>query len=80
ADANVRSEIETLKRASEKHAAVEHRAKQKVLALQESVERAQSSLREIDQQATEIEVGMPDLIKQGEAKEEELKRVQQEAE
>ncbi|KAF8911811.1 hypothetical protein CPB85DRAFT_646500 [Mucidula mucida] len=80
ADANVRSEIETLKRASEKHAAVEHRAKQKVLALQESVKRAQSSSREIDQQATEIEAGMPDLIKQREDKEEELKRVQQEAE
>ncbi|KAF9028780.1 hypothetical protein BDZ89DRAFT_1065865 [Hymenopellis radicata] len=80
ADANVRSEIETLKRASEKHAAVEHRAKQKVLALQESVKRAQSSSREIDQQATEIETGMPDLIKQREDKEEELKRVKQEAE
>ncbi|TEB23593.1 hypothetical protein FA13DRAFT_1797912 [Coprinellus micaceus] len=46
ADAALRSEMEALKRASEKHSAGEVRSRQKVLALQEAVKRAQAATKE----------------------------------
>jgi len=53
ADAAIRADIETLKRASDKFASVEHRARQKVLALQEAVKQTlAAALRE---QQTEAE-------------------------
>jgi predicted nucleic acid-binding Zn-ribbon protein len=61
ADAALRSEIDILKRASEKHTAAEHRAKQKVLALQEAVKRAQAATREMEQRVQEVEGALPSL-------------------
>lgn len=75
ADANVRSEIEALKRSSEKTAAAEHRARQKVLALQETVKRAQLSTREMEGHVKEVEEGLPDLQAQRDLQEEEYLKV-----
>ncbi|KAK0496360.1 hypothetical protein EDD18DRAFT_1353107 [Armillaria luteobubalina] len=75
ADANVRSEIEALKRSSEKTAAAEHRARQKVLALQETVKRAQLSTTEMEEQVKEEEEALPDLQAQRNSKEEEYLKI-----
>ncbi|KAK0482238.1 hypothetical protein IW261DRAFT_1417843 [Armillaria novae-zelandiae] len=75
ADANVRSEIDALKRSSEKTAAAEHRAKQKVLALQETVKRAQLSTKEMEEQVKEEEEALPDLQTQRNLKEEEYLKI-----
>ncbi|PBK70769.1 hypothetical protein ARMSODRAFT_1017553 [Armillaria solidipes] len=75
ADANVRSEIEALKRSSEKTAAAEHRARQKVLALQETVKRAQLSTKEMEGQVKEEEEALPDLQAQRTLKEEEYLKI-----
>ncbi|KAJ6484370.1 hypothetical protein C8R47DRAFT_553310 [Mycena vitilis] len=61
ADAALRSEIEILKRASEKHTVAEHRARQKVLALQEAAKRAQTSTREMEELVLEVEAELPVL-------------------
>lgn len=80
ADAALRSEIDILKRASEKNAAGEHRAKQKILALQEAVKRAQAATRETEEMVKELEEQLPELLKQKSAKEEEYAKVKAEAE
>ena len=54
ADAALRSEIDTLKRASEKHVQQEARAKQKVLALQEAVRRTVATTDEIKAMIKEV--------------------------
>ncbi|KAG6856511.1 hypothetical protein H0H87_003704 [Tephrocybe sp. NHM501043] len=64
ADAALRSEIETLKRASEKHVAGDHRAKQKILSLQEAVKRGQTATRETEQLVEELEQLVPELTRQ----------------
>ena len=69
ADAALRSEMDILKRASEKSAAGEHRAKQKILALQEAVKRAQAATRETEEMVKELEEQLPGLLKQKSAKE-----------
>ncbi|KAG6878225.1 hypothetical protein C0992_008440 [Termitomyces sp. T32_za158] len=69
ADAAIRSEIETLKRASEKHVAADHRAKQKILSLQEAVKRAQIATSETEVLVGEMEVLMPELDKRRQEKE-----------
>ncbi|KAG6841515.1 hypothetical protein C0991_010129 [Blastosporella zonata] len=69
ADAALRSEIETLKRASEKHVAADHRAKQKILSLQEAAKRAQTSTREAEQLVEEMEGLVPELNRQRQEKE-----------
>ncbi|KAK0445978.1 uncharacterized protein EV420DRAFT_1622562 [Desarmillaria tabescens] len=79
ADANVRSEIEALKRSSEKTAAAEHRARQKVLALQETVKRAQLSTKEMEAQVKEEEEALPDLQAQRDLKEGEYLKIKGEA-
>ncbi|KAK7046630.1 hypothetical protein R3P38DRAFT_2874827 [Favolaschia claudopus] len=61
ADAALRSEIEILKRASEKHTVAEHRARQKVLALQEAAKRAQISTHEMEELVVEVEAELPSL-------------------
>ncbi|KAK0204104.1 hypothetical protein DFS33DRAFT_1384361 [Desarmillaria ectypa] len=79
ADANVRSEIEALKRSSEKTAAAEHRARQKVLALQETVKRAQLSTKEIEGQVKKEEEALPGLQVQRDLKEGEYLKIKGEA-
>ncbi|KAJ7135968.1 hypothetical protein C8R44DRAFT_769376 [Mycena epipterygia] len=69
ADAALRSEIEILKRASEKHTVAEHRARQKVLALQEAGKRAQMSTREMEDLVLEVEAELPALKSQRAEKE-----------
>jgi hypothetical protein len=61
ADAALRSQIDTLKRASEKHTAAEHRARQKVLALQEAVKRAQATTAEMEELVREVDKALPAL-------------------
>ncbi|CAK5272287.1 unnamed protein product [Mycena citricolor] len=78
-DAALRSEIEILKRASEKNAAAEHRARQKVLALQEAAKRAQASTREMEELVRELETELPDLRTQRAEKEAVYARLKEDA-
>jgi len=80
ADAALRSEIETLKRSSERHAIAEARGRQKVLALQESVKRAQNATKEIEEKVKELQEEVPILNKQKEEKEKEYEILEKEAE
>ncbi|EIN08858.1 hypothetical protein PUNSTDRAFT_143559 [Punctularia strigosozonata HHB-11173 SS5] len=79
ADAALRAEIEALKRASEKQAAAEHRARQKILALQEAVKQATSATRETDDLVKDLEKQLPDLRAQKEEKEKEYQEMKQTA-
>ncbi|KAL6298672.1 hypothetical protein BKA93DRAFT_743658, partial [Sparassis latifolia] len=63
ADAALRSEIDTLKRASDRHAAGEHRGRQKVLALQEAVKQTLAAAREIEELIRDREAALPGLEK-----------------
>ncbi|KAJ8469623.1 hypothetical protein ONZ45_g16831 [Pleurotus djamor] len=75
ADAALRSEIDILKRTSEKNAASELRARQKVLALQEAVKRAQAATTGIQDKLHEVEEALPGLREQRKLKEEEYAKV-----
>lgn len=79
ADSALRSEIDTLKRTSEKNTATELRGKQKIRALQEAVKRAQNAATETDEQADEVKRGEPDLHALQQAKELEHTKIKQEA-
>ncbi|KAF5383023.1 hypothetical protein D9615_005085 [Tricholomella constricta] len=79
ADAALRSEIEILKRASEKHVAADHRAKQKLLSLQEAVKRAQTGTRETESRVKEIEELVPELERSCQEKEAEYAKVKERA-
>ncbi|KAF8527833.1 hypothetical protein BU17DRAFT_38381, partial [Hysterangium stoloniferum] len=57
----LKGEIETLKRASEKHASGEHRSRQKVLALQEAVKQASAATGDIEKMIRGIEETLPAL-------------------
>lgn len=71
ADAALRSEIEALKKAVEKNAAGEQRAKQKILALQEAVKQALAAAVETDNTVKEMERALPELeARRAEAEEE----------
>ena len=80
ADAALRSEIDVLKRASEKHAAAEHRARQKVLALQEAVKRAQAATKEVEGLVRDVETALPALRQQRDEKENVYARIKEETE
>ena len=80
ADSALRSEIDTLKRTSERHSIAESKGRQKILALQEAVKRAQNTTREIEAKAKELEAEMPDLNKAKEEKETEYAILKKEAE
>ncbi|KAI3602898.1 hypothetical protein WG66_011153 [Moniliophthora roreri] len=80
ADAALRSEIEVLKRAFERHAAGELRMKQKVLALQEAVKQANVSVTEIKAEIVQVEESIPEAEKARDEREEEYKLVLAEAE
>lgn len=79
ADAALRSEIDILKRASDKNGAAEHRAKQKILSLQEALKRAQTATRETEELMKEVECIVPGLEKQRAEKEEEYVKIKEEA-
>jgi hypothetical protein len=79
ADASLRAEIEILKRTSEKHSAFEVRGKQKVLALQEAVKRAQIAARESEVLRVEVEEETLVISEKKEEKENELHKVMSEA-
>ena len=80
ADSALRSEIEILKRSSERHALAETRGRQKVLALQEAVKRAQNATKEIEEKVKEVEAEVPGLNKAKEEKEQEYATLKKEAE
>ncbi|KAF6757682.1 hypothetical protein DFP72DRAFT_890351 [Ephemerocybe angulata] len=80
ADAALRQEMEALKRASEKHTAGEVRSRQKILALQEAVKRAQAATKETESMVESMENEVPELLKRKENKESEYARVKVEAE
>ncbi|KAL0070299.1 hypothetical protein AAF712_002791 [Marasmius tenuissimus] len=75
ADAALRSEIEVLRRASERHNAGELRSKQKVLALQEAVKRANSSVTETKAEIQQVEEANPELEAERDQKEKEYQRI-----
>jgi predicted nucleic acid-binding Zn-ribbon protein len=79
ADAALRSEIDVLKRASERHISSENRSKQKVLALQEAAKRAQISATEMEEELAEVNEMLPGLERERDAAEAEYKSVKQEA-
>lgn len=79
ADAALRSEIDTLKRASERHAAADHRAKQKILSLQEAIKRAQNATRETEELTTEIQGILPGMNEKCSEKEEAYNKFKSEA-
>ncbi|KAF5318440.1 hypothetical protein D9619_010909 [Psilocybe cf. subviscida] len=75
ADSLLRAEIETLKRTSEKNTQTEARGKQKVLALQEAVKRAQNATKETEELTEEGKLQLPDLNAQKEQKEAEHAKI-----
>jgi predicted nucleic acid-binding Zn-ribbon protein len=79
ADGALRSDIDALKRASEKHAAADARAKQRILSLQEAVKRAQTATCETEALVTEVQGVLPGLNKKRADKEEEYDKIKGEA-
>ncbi|KAI0711389.1 hypothetical protein C8Q76DRAFT_56994 [Earliella scabrosa] len=79
ADAALRSEIDTLKRASDRHAAGESRARKKVLALQEAVKQTLAAAREIEAAVKDIEAALPALEERKAEVEKEWTQVNDEA-
>ncbi|KAH9948703.1 hypothetical protein B0H21DRAFT_670559, partial [Amylocystis lapponica] len=61
ADAALRSEIDALRRASDLHAAGEHRARQKVLALQEAAKQTHAAAAELERLIADIKSAQPGL-------------------
>ncbi|KAH7345678.1 hypothetical protein B0J17DRAFT_640771 [Rhizoctonia solani] len=80
ADAALRSEIEALKKAVEKNAAGEQRAKQKILALQEAVKQALAAAVEADNEVKELERALPGLETQRDEAEKDHARANEAAE
>ncbi|KAJ4466282.1 hypothetical protein J3R30DRAFT_3311220 [Lentinula aciculospora] len=79
ADATPRSEIDVLKRASERYLSSEQRSKQKVLALQEAVKRAQTVTREMEMTMKEVNAEIPGLKEEKQQREAEHKQVKEAA-
>lgn len=79
ADAALRAEIEVLKRASEKQAAAEARARQKMLALQEAAKQATAASADATEAMRELERSLPALQARREAREAEHARVKVDA-
>ncbi|KAF9788648.1 hypothetical protein BJ322DRAFT_1106623 [Thelephora terrestris] len=79
ADAAIRADIETLKRTSDKFASVEHRARQKVLALQETVKQTLAAAEETTASVTDVESSLPILREQQAEAERECKVARQQA-
>jgi hypothetical protein len=75
AESALRSEIEAIKRGLERMSDVDHRSKQKVLALQESIRQATQHAKEIEEEASEVEAERGEWEKKEREKEEELQDV-----
>ncbi|KAI0360464.1 hypothetical protein OH77DRAFT_1586068 [Trametes cingulata] len=80
ADAALRSEIDTLKRASDRYAAGESRARQKILALQQAVKQTLAAAKDIEELIKDIEAKLPELEKDKARVEKEWVQVKEEAE
>ncbi|CAL1708935.1 unnamed protein product [Somion occarium] len=80
ADAALRSEIDTLKRASEKYVQQETRARQKVLALQEAVRQTVAATDEIKAMIKDVEDMLPELERRRKKVEGEWKEANKQAE
>ncbi|KAJ8502308.1 hypothetical protein ONZ51_g117 [Trametes cubensis] len=79
ADAALRSEIDALKRSSERYAAGEGRARQKILALQEAVKQTLAAVQDIEALVRDLEAALPILEEQKAAVEKEWAQVNEEA-
>ncbi|KAF7792092.1 hypothetical protein EIP86_003122 [Pleurotus ostreatoroseus] len=79
ADAALRAEIDALRRASERAAPAELRAKQKALALQEAARQALAAAEQVQTRVAELEEALPELTKQRDEVEREWERVRKEA-
>lgn len=73
AESALRNEIEALKRALDRMSGVDHRAKQKVLALQESIRQATQASKDIDEETTLVEQEKGKWEDEEKEKDEELK-------
>ncbi|KZT28113.1 hypothetical protein NEOLEDRAFT_1050115, partial [Neolentinus lepideus HHB14362 ss-1] len=79
ADSTLRSEIDILKRSSERFVKEEARAKQKLLQLQETVKRTGTHTEEIDKVAKEVQAEVPELEIERRKRERDFDRVKVEA-
>ncbi|TBU47069.1 hypothetical protein BD309DRAFT_952790 [Dichomitus squalens] len=79
ADAALRAEIDTLRRASDRQAAGEGRARKKVLALQEAVKQTLAAAQDIEALVSEIEGALPGLEERKREVEREWEQVSGEA-
>ncbi|KAJ3925818.1 MAG: hypothetical protein NXY57DRAFT_906614 [Lentinula lateritia] len=79
ADANLRSEIDVLKRASDRYLSSEQRSKQKVLALQEAVKRTQIITKEMEATIKEVNAEIPGLKEEKQKREAEHRKVKEAA-
>ncbi|KAJ3811688.1 hypothetical protein F5876DRAFT_39127 [Lentinula aff. lateritia] len=79
ADANLRSEIDVLKRASDRYLSSEQRSKQKVLALQEAVKRTQIITKEMEATIKEVNTEIPGLKEEKQKREAEHRKVKEAA-
>jgi len=75
AESALRSEIEAIKRGLERMSDVDHRSKQKVLALQESIRQATLHAKDIDEEATAVESERGAWEEREREKDEELSKV-----
>ncbi|KIM42116.1 hypothetical protein M413DRAFT_444582 [Hebeloma cylindrosporum] len=66
-------------RTSERNAAAELKGKQKVLALQEAVKRAQNAAKDTEALSAEVEANMPELNERKQKKEDEHSKIKSEA-
>ncbi|RPD65738.1 hypothetical protein L226DRAFT_530739 [Lentinus tigrinus ALCF2SS1-7] len=79
ADAALRSEIDTLRRASDRHVAGESRARKKVLALQEAVKQTLAAARDTEALVKDIEAALPALQERKAEVEKEWEKVKHDA-
>ncbi|EKM57041.1 uncharacterized protein PHACADRAFT_194616 [Phanerochaete carnosa HHB-10118-sp] len=79
ADAALRAEIDALKRASERSAPAELRARQKARALQEAARQALAAAEQVQARVQELEESLPELVQRRVEVEREWERVHAEA-
>lgn len=80
AESALRNEIEAIRRGLERMSDVDHRSKQKVLALQESIRQATTQSKDIDEEATAVESEREVWEERVREKDEELEQVRAEVE
>lgn len=80
AESALRNEIEAIRRGLERMSDVDHRSKQKVLALQESIRQATTQSKDIDEEATAVESEREVWEERVKEKDDELDQVRAEVE